>query len=112
MNDTPGHTMLFSALRHAAFTEERGVLFVHAAVDPTRPLLAQGDAFWWGSEDILLFDEPFQGFCRVVRGADRKRRGLVEGEFAVSLDGGAGHGGPLLAACFGAHGNLLDVIEA
>ena len=29
-------------------------------------------------------------------------RGLVEGEFAVSLDAGAGRGGPLLAAAFAA----------
>src|SRR6267378_4068841 len=27
MNAAPGHTMLFSALRHAAFTEERSLLF-------------------------------------------------------------------------------------
>src|SRR5215472_13001405 len=34
MNAAPGHRMLFSALRHAAFTPDRGALFVHAAVDP------------------------------------------------------------------------------
>jgi serine/threonine protein phosphatase 1 len=112
MNATPGHTMLFSALRHAAFTEERGLLFVNAAIDPSRPLAAQGDAFWWGSSDILDLSEPFEGFRRVVRGVDRKQRGLVEREFAVSLDGGAGQGGPLIAACFDVRGNVLDVIEA
>lgn len=37
-----------AALRHAAFTDERGLLFVHASIDPSRPLTAQGDAFWWG----------------------------------------------------------------
>ena len=39
MNATPGHTALFAALRHAAFTEDRGLLFVHAAFDPSRPLV-------------------------------------------------------------------------
>jgi serine/threonine protein phosphatase 1 len=112
MNATPGHTALFSALRHAAFTEERGLLFVHAAIDPSRALAAQGDAFWWGRDDILDLDEPFEGFQRVVRGVDRKQRGLVEREFAVSLDGGAGRGGPLVAACFGTNGAVLDKIEA
>src|SRR5690349_3164246 len=34
MNATPGHAALFSALRHAALTGERGLLFVHAAIDP------------------------------------------------------------------------------
>src|SRR5271165_787875 len=76
MNATPGHTALFSALRHAAFTEERGLLFVHAAIDPSRPLAAQGDAFWWGGDDILDLSEPFEGFRRVVRGVDRQRRGF------------------------------------
>ena len=37
MNATPGHTTLFSALRHAAFAEELGVLFVHAGIDSSRP---------------------------------------------------------------------------
>ncbi len=94
MNETAGHTNLFSALRHAAFTEDHGLLFVHAAVDPSRPLAAQGDAFWWGRDDILELTAPFDGFGRVVRGIDRQRRGLVEREFAVSLDsGGVGGGG-------------------
>ncbi len=112
MNAAPGHTMLFSALRHAAFTEEGGVLFVHAAVDPARPLRAQGDAFWWGRADILGLAAPFEGFRRVVRGVDRQQRGLVEREFAVSLDGGGGRGGRLVAACFGPSGAVLDQVEA
>ncbi|MGC2525825.1 MAG: hypothetical protein WA417_24745 [Stellaceae bacterium] len=113
VNAAPGHTMLLSALRHAAFTEEDGgVLFVHAGVDPARPLAAQGDAFWWGRKDILDLEAPFAGFRRVVAGIDRQRRGLVEREFAVSLDGGAGRGGRLLAACFAPDGAVLDRLEA
>src|SRR6266436_9204009 len=112
MNATPGHTTLFSALRHAAFTEEGGLLFIHAAIDPSRPLAAQGDAFWWGRDDILDLGAPFEGFRRVVRGIDREQRGLVERQFAVSLDGGAGRGGRLVAACFGADGAVLDFLEA
>ncbi len=109
MNATPGHRMLFSTLRHAAFTEGRGLLFVHAAVDPSRPLDAQGDAFWWGRRDILEFDAAFDGFRRVVCGSDRRHRGFVEGKFAVSLDGGRGG---LLAACFDPEGTVLDRVEA
>jgi serine/threonine protein phosphatase 1 len=112
MNAVPGHRMLFSALRHAAFTEGRGLLFVPAAVDPSRPIAAQGDALWWGSRDILDLERPFDGFRRVVRGVDRQRRGFVEGKFAVSLDGGAGRGGHLLAACFDIDANVLDTLEA
>ena len=112
MNATPGHTALFSALRHAAFTEEQGVLFVHAAIDPSRPLAAQGDAFWWGRDDILELSGSFEGFQRIVRGIDREQRSFIEREFAVSLNGGAGTPGRLTAACFSARGEVLELIEA
>ena len=112
MNATPGHTALFSALRHAAFTEEQGVLFVHAAIDPSRPLAAQGDAFWWGRDDILELSSSFEGFQRIVRGIDREQRSFIEREFAVSLNGGTGRSGRLTAACFSARGEVLELIEA
>jgi serine/threonine protein phosphatase 1 len=112
MNATPGHTTLFSALRHAAFTDELGVLFVHASIDPSRPLAAQGDAFWWGRDDILELSYPFEGFRRIVRGIDREHRSFTERDFAVSLHGGIGRSGPLIAACFGAGGEVLELVEA
>jgi serine/threonine protein phosphatase 1 len=112
INTAPGHMILSSSLRHAAFTDDRGVLFVNAAVDQSRPLATQGDAFWWGSDDILDLEQPFDGFRRVVRGVDRQQRGLVEREFAISLDGGAGRGGRLLGACFAPDGTVLDRVEA
>ena len=112
MNATPGHTTLFSVLRHAALAEELGVLFVHAAIDPSRPLAAQGDAFWWGRDDILELKSSFEGFRRIVRGIDREQRSFIEREFAVSLNGGTGRFGRLTAACFGAGGEVLELIEA
>jgi len=112
INGAPGHTKLLSSLRHAAFTKEGGVVFVHAAIAPLQRLTTQGDAFWWGQSDILGLTAPFDGFSRVVRGFDREQRGLVECEFAVSLDGGAGRGGRLLAACFSPDGSVLDRVEA
>jgi serine/threonine protein phosphatase 1 len=111
MNAAPGHTKLFAGLRHAALSDEGGLLFVHAAVEPARPLDAQGDAFWWGTGDILELAEPFAGFRRVIRGYDRQKRGVVEGEFAVSLDAGAGRGGPLIAAAFAPDGTILEVLR-
>jgi len=112
MNATPGHTTLFSVLRHAAFTEKLGVLFVHAAIDPSRPLAAQGDGFWWGRDDILELKGSFEGFRRVVRGIDRERRSFTERDFGVSLNGGSGRSGRLTAACFGAGGEVLELIES
>ena len=112
MNAAPGHTTLFAGLRHAAFTEDRRLLFVHASVEPSRPLAGQGDAFWWGERDILGLAAPFEGFRRVIRGFDRQQRGLVEDEFVVSLDAGAGRGGPLLAAAFDPAGRVIEVLQA
>ena len=110
MNATSGHTALFSALRHAAFTEDGGLLFVHASIDPLRPLAAQGDTFWWGREDVLELAAPFEGFRRVVRGRHPGRPGVVERSFAVSLGGGPV--GPLVAACFSVDGAVLEIVEA
>jgi serine/threonine protein phosphatase 1 len=112
MNAQPGHTALFGRLRHAAATDDGRLLFVHAGVDPGKAMAAQGDAFWWSDCDILDLSAPFAGFRRVVRGFDRRQRGLVEREFAVSLDGGSGRGGPLLAAAFAPDGAVLEVVQA
>jgi serine/threonine protein phosphatase 1 len=112
MNAAPGHRMLLANLRHAALSEDGQVLFVHAGVDASRPLGGQGDAFWWAARDLLDLTAPFDGFSRVVRGFDRQMRGLVEGEFAVSLDAGAGRGGRLLAAAFAPDGAVLELVEA
>jgi len=112
MNAAPGHTTLFANLRHAAVSGDNRLLFVHAGVEASRPLSGQGDAFWWGGRDILDLAAPFNGFRRVIRGFDRQQRGLVEREFAVSLDGGAGRAGSLLAAAFAPDGTVLEVLEA
>ena len=112
MNAAEGHSTLFASLRHAAYTDEVGLLFVHAGIDPRRALTAQGDAFWWSPTDIIGLEAPYGRFARVVRGFDRERRGVVEGRFAVSVDGGAGRGGRLQAACFAADGQIVDFCEA
>jgi serine/threonine protein phosphatase 1 len=112
MNAAEGHVTLFAALRHAAYTDEAGLLFVHAGVDPRRALTAQGDAFWWSTGDILELAAPFGSFNRVVRGFDRNPRGVVEAQFAVSVDGGAGRGGRLQAVCLAADGRIVDSCEA
>ena len=112
MNAAPGHVTLFAALRHAAYTDDGSLLFVHSGVDPSRALSVQGDAFWWSPVDILELTAPFGNFGRVVRGFDRERRGVVESRFGVSIDGGSGRGGRLQAVCFAASGQIVDVCEA
>lgn len=108
MHAAPGHTQLMTALRRAAFSE--ALLFVSAGLDFSRPLDAQGDAFWWGGGRFLDAG-PFPGFRRVIRGYDPRHAGLVETPDAVSLDAGCGFGGPLLAACFDPEGRILEMLE-
>jgi len=112
MRRHPGHYELLHALRQAAFTAEGGILFVHCGLDPNRPLTAQGDALWWGSSGFAAIAEPYAGFRRVVRGFDPRRGGSAETEYTVTVDGGAGFGGPLAAVCLDPRGAIVDRLEA
>lgn len=107
----PGHRAFFGSLRHAARTDDGTLLFVHAGYDPGKPLELQSDILWWGGVDILALNEPIPGFSRIVRGFDRHREGLKRGLYAVSLDGGAGFGGPLLAVCFDRDGAIVETLS-
>lgn len=112
MRTYDGHTALMSVLKHAAFTDDNTLLFVHAGLDPSRPLSAQIDAFWWGSAGFELLEGTYGGFKLVVRGSDRRRGGVRVGAYTATLDSGAGFGGPITCACFGADGNILQMLEA
>jgi serine/threonine protein phosphatase 1 len=107
----PGHRQLLTQLKRAALVDEGSLLFVHAGIDPGKPLDLQGDVLWWGGGGFLELDAPYAGFHRVVRGHDRRHGGLVESPFAASIDGGSGFGGPLLAACFALDGTVLEALE-
>jgi serine/threonine protein phosphatase 1 len=112
VNAAPGHANLLTALRRAAFTGGNELLFVHAGIDPSRPLTAQHDSFWWGGAGFLDLAQPYAGFRRVIRGFDRHHGGLQVSRYAVSLDRGCGAGGPLICACFDLEGNVVDSFEA
>ena len=106
-----GHRPFFTGLRHAARTDDGKLLFVHAGFDSGTPLAQQNDSLWWGGDDILTRAAPFPGGERLVRGFDRQHGGLKLGPHAISLDGGAGFGGPLLAACFDRDGTLIESLS-
>jgi serine/threonine protein phosphatase 1 len=105
LREHDGHNALISALRHAAFTEDGALLFVHAGIDPNRPLSAQSDSFWWGGSGFSSIEQPYNGYRRIVRGFDRKHEGMKKTEFTVSLDG-------LMAALFAPDGSIIRTIEA
>lgn len=112
----PGHQTFFMQLKRAAHSvphsEQAGLLFVHAGVDPQLPLAEQDDALWWGYPGFNQMTKPYQGFAKVVRGYDRTRAGIQIGPHSVTLDAGAGSGGLLACACVALDGTLLHRIEA
>jgi serine/threonine protein phosphatase 1 len=107
-----GHNALMSALKRAAFTADGTLLFVNAGIDPGRPLSEQTDSFWWDGPGFDRLAAPYGGFRRLVRGFDPRRRGMRRDGFAVTLDGGCGFGGPLVAGCFAPDGELAETVEA
>ncbi|MGB8841160.1 MAG: hypothetical protein WCC64_08795 [Aliidongia sp.] len=112
VNAAPGHANLLTALRRAAFTGGNELLFDHAGIDPSRPLTAQHDSFWWGGGGFLDLVEPYAGFRKVVRGFDRHHGGLQITQHSVSMDRGCGTGGPLICACFDLDGDVVESFEA
>ena len=115
MNAAPGHGALFSALKRAAFTaadEGEGILFVNAGIDPSRPLPAQSDSFWWGMGGFSQIAEPYAGFRMIVRGYDPKHRGILATAYTTGIDAGCGFGGPLVGACFDRGGRIVESLEA
>lgn len=111
MQRQPGHYALVGALRRAAYTDDGRLLFVHAGLDPDRPLSAQSDSLWWSGGGFGRLDRAFDGFVRVVRGFDPAHGGVRLGAFTASLDAGCGFGGPLVAACFDPAGQIVETIE-
>jgi serine/threonine protein phosphatase 1 len=112
MTARPGHRELMSVLRRAAYTDEERLLFVHAGLDPRRALDEQGDALWWGHLAWSKLKAPYGGFRCVVRGYGPGDGG-DPGPHALTLDGGCGFGGPLVAACLdAATGQVIERLEA
>jgi len=107
----PGHTALMTGLRRAAYSQDHGLLFVHAGLDPTRPLARQGDSFWWSTRGFESITQPYEDFGMVVRGYDPAHQGVVRTAATLSIDAGCGFDGPLLAVRLAPDGSELDRIE-
>ena len=103
----PGHDTLMSHLKRACLTADRTLLFVHAGLDPDRPLQVQSDAFWWNPGGFHALSKPYGDIRYVVRGFDPDRRGVDIGDHRASLDGGAQG---LVAGCFDREARLVDRI--
>lgn len=111
-----GHTQFMSALRRAAVSlsdaEAPTLLLVHAGLDESRPLEAQKDSFWWPPRELGELAGPYGEYARILAGFDRRARGVTETPFTITLDGGAGRGGNLLAICVESSGAVAETLSA
>ena len=107
-----GHSALLADLKHAAYTTDGRLIFVHAGLDGSRPLTGQTDTFWWGGSMFESITDRYYDCARIVRGASGSQTGLIEREFTLSLDHGAGRGGSLLALALDGQGKVSDRIES
>ncbi len=112
-----GHEKFFTVLRLAAFTEhphsnDNNLLFVHAGLDPDKPLAAQGDQFWWAFKGFNQLGAPYSPFRSVIRGHDPERQGIHVTPSFISLDGGCGHGGKLVCAQISNVGEIIEILAA
>lgn len=109
----PGHIDLTSCLKRACMTDDGKLLFVHACIDPSRPLTMQKDQFWWDNGNFDTIDEKFSDFNKVIRGYDHSNGGInLSGNFTATIDGGCGRNGDLHAICFTPDGVKHDEITS
>jgi len=109
---TPGHHAWFNSLRRYATTPTEGILVVHSGLNPDRPLTDQKDAFWWESGAFARAAAGYGNFRRIVRGFDPNDGGWAEDGATLTIDGGCGRGGALIAACLSPEGEVIERVEA
>lgn len=111
---SPGHEALMCSMRRAALAQtsidSKKLLFVPAGFDPTRTLEDQGESLWWTSAPFRVSGRAQNMYSRIVRGFNSVNSGAVLDEAAVTLDGGCGRGGPLVAGCFTPAGKLIELV--
>ena len=110
-----GHEIFNTHLMRAAATQKDTpypMLFVNSGLDYRKDLNDQGDNFWWGGEKFEAITEKYNPFEKVVRGYDPAHRGVHLNCVQATIDGGAGFGGSLVCAGFGADGKVIDMLEA
>ena len=111
-NAASGHSAFMSALKRAAYTDDKSLLFVNAGLDETQPLAAQTDEFWWTGGSFNTIAKPYDGFSRIFRGYDANHGGFNDSGMAMTVDGGCGFGGSLIAVCLSPAGEIIGSLEA
>jgi serine/threonine protein phosphatase 1 len=107
-----GHGLLMGSLHWAAHTHDQKLLFVSSGFDTAKPIGAQSDSFWWAGRSFAAIKSPYGDFEKIVRGYDPAQGGFAETPFTITVDGGCGFGGHLLAVCLSPDGAVLQRIAA
>ena len=110
----PGHIDYFSNLKHAAFSENKKILFVNRGVDISRPLSAQNDCFWWGYQNFSKLSKPYNTFVKIVRGYEPLLNDNFESsnKIVCSLYKGPLSENKVIAGVFDELGEILDLFES
>ena len=96
-----GHIEFMDCLKHAAYTADEKMLFVHFGLNHDAGLSAQGDAFWWGAKPPFVRPHPFHQFLQVVRTlSSAKNTGVISEKYYTTLVSGAGYDAPIYAVLF------------
>ena len=111
----PGHSEFMAALRRAAFTTgNTPLLFVHAGIDPEKPLAQQQDSFWWKGKKFNDIRTAYDPFSYVIRGYDPNAQGVKVNGVTMTLDGTTAEMDSLPITCglLSGQGELLDLMTA
>lgn len=115
ISKVPGHKEYFSNLKHAAYSENKEVLFVNRGVDLSRPLSAQNDCFWWGYQNFSLINKPYNTFKRIVRGYQSNPYNDLENSksrILCTLFRQPLENNKILAGIFSKNGEILELFES
>lgn len=115
VSSIPGHREFFSNLKHAAFTDNKSVLFVNRGVDLSRPLSAQNDCFWWGYHNFSQINKPYNSFKRIVRGYQSNIKNDLENsksKILCTLFKQPLNNNNILAGVFSKNGEILELFES
>ena len=108
-----GHEPFYNTLRRAAWSVgDSPLLFVHAGLDPSRPLAEQDESVIWDSAAFDTIHDAYLSFARIIRGYSPHLAGPFINGVTATLDGGCGRGGKLYAGCFDQNGTAIELVEA
>ena len=110
-----GHKQYFANLKHAAFSQNKKILFLNRGVDVSRPLSVQNDCFWWGYQNFSDLKKPYNTFIRIVRGYKSSEKTPIEEakqNIVCSLFTKPLTNPKIIAGIFNESGEILDLFES